>query len=444
MSQIPGKQIKDEAIDSQHYVDGSIDAEHLSTGAKAAVLEYKLLAAQVQVSDIATAAASTLTTDAMMKKIFDASASKKVGGSSSLEAVVTTAPNNVMNLRDSTTNDPIEDGSQRQVYARLTGAVTALTAAVYTWAGTTTVSPDADPNGELAVGEFIKLDADGQYFEVSAIGAGPAFAITILNPGSLVIPSGAGGSSKYDFTMSFYVDIAGTETAHTMASEVVDAKFRESFDLDSMPFASLAGGQYGEFLEVLPADSYVDIGSGNPNTTSGGSRVGTDSSALGSAGGLLAAAPDTIQGALEAVVARIDDFTDIGSGNPNTTAGASFIGTDASAIGGDAGSTDTVQGVLEAYQSAIDTIQTAISGTAHKQESVTTQVITGTDTALTDTLDFAPVSASSVKLYLNGVLQKQGATFDYTISGSTITWLQSTGTAVPLDTSDELLAVYNV
>lgn len=77
-----------------------------------------------------------------------------------------------------------------------------------------------------------------------------------------------------------------------------------------------------------------------------------------------------------------------------------------------------------------------------QQEAVTTQTITGTDTALTDTLNATPVSNASVKLYLNGVLQKQGATFDYTISGVTITWLASSGTAVDMDTTDELLAVY--
>jgi hypothetical protein len=76
------------------------------------------------------------------------------------------------------------------------------------------------------------------------------------------------------------------------------------------------------------------------------------------------------------------------------------------------------------------------------QESVTTQVITGTDTAITDTLNATPISNASVVLYLNGVMQEQGATKDYTVSGVTITWLASTGTAVDMDTSDVLNAVY--
>ena len=76
------------------------------------------------------------------------------------------------------------------------------------------------------------------------------------------------------------------------------------------------------------------------------------------------------------------------------------------------------------------------------QEIVATQVITGSDTAITDQLDNAPISATSVSLFLNGVHQKQGATFDYTISGQIITWLASSGTAVDMDTDDVLMAVY--
>jgi len=77
-----------------------------------------------------------------------------------------------------------------------------------------------------------------------------------------------------------------------------------------------------------------------------------------------------------------------------------------------------------------------------QQEAVTTQVISGSDTALTDVLNNTPISDASVALYLNGLQQQQGATFDYTLSGTTITWLASTGTAVDMDATDVLIAVY--
>jgi hypothetical protein len=77
-----------------------------------------------------------------------------------------------------------------------------------------------------------------------------------------------------------------------------------------------------------------------------------------------------------------------------------------------------------------------------RQEVVTTQAITGTDTEVTDTLDNTPISNASVRLFLNGILQRQGAGNDYTLSGVTITWLASSGTAVDMEADDQLDAVY--
>ena len=73
-----------------------------------------------------------------------------------------------------------------------------------------------------------------------------------------------------------------------------------------------------------------------------------------------------------------------------------------------------------------------------RQESVTTEVVNNADVALADTLNFLPKNDASVSLFLNGVHQEQGAGADYTISGQTITWLASSGTAVRMDTNDTL------
>lgn len=83
-----------------------------------------------------------------------------------------------------------------------------------------------------------------------------------------------------------------------------------------------------------------------------------------------------------------------------------------------------------------------VSGLTPRQESVTTETITGTDTALADTLDNTPTSNAAVVLFLNGVYQEQGAGKDYSISGTTITWLAATGTAVDMATTDVLDAHY--
>lgn len=83
-----------------------------------------------------------------------------------------------------------------------------------------------------------------------------------------------------------------------------------------------------------------------------------------------------------------------------------------------------------------------MSTNLERQETLTSQTITGTDTALTDTLDDTPKSNASVLLTLNGEWMEQGAGKAYTVSGSTITWLASSGTAPDMTTSDRIVVYY--
>lgn len=80
------------------------------------------------------------------------------------------------------------------------------------------------------------------------------------------------------------------------------------------------------------------------------------------------------------------------------------------------------------------------------QEPQATENISGTDTTLAAAFSKEPISDASVRAWLNGVLQEQGATKDYTVdhtaSPPSIKWLQSTGTAVPMDTNDVLIIAY--
>lgn len=79
---------------------------------------------------------------------------------------------------------------------------------------------------------------------------------------------------------------------------------------------------------------------------------------------------------------------------------------------------------------------------AHVGDVITKPVA---DTVLTWGPAYAPVSAASFKLYLNGQLQRQGAGFDYTITGATlqtITWLTTSGTAMNMDASDIITFEY--
>lgn len=64
----------------------------------------------------------------------------------------------------------------------------------WTWDGTSVVL--ATVTTQVAVGDFIRLDADGQFFRIASITAG--VSVMIENLLDLTIPSGAGGSSFVD------------------------------------------------------------------------------------------------------------------------------------------------------------------------------------------------------------------------------------------------------
>ena len=76
------------------------------------------------------------------------------------------------------------------------------------------------------------------------------------------------------------------------------------------------------------------------------------------------------------------------------------------------------------------------------QEALTAETITGADVVLTDTLDNTPKTNASLLRFLNGIMRRQGAGNDYSVSGTAITWLASTGTAPDMDAGDSLDAYY--
>lgn len=358
----------------------------MSAGAATDVLNAKRFIFGDQANTFTTSAASSDTSNALTKKIFDATLTKKIAGSTSLSAVMTGAPTNKVTIRENTTNDPIETTLHEEVFGRLTGTPTAL-AQTYTWDGTTTVL--AGNTSEVVVGDWIKLDADGQYFEISVVT--PSTSVTILNPGGLTIPTGATASSKLMLVLTYlYEDSSNVEQPYTFAAPVVvDLLFGESLTLYEAPHNALQTGV--AFQEIIPGshlhdDRYVQ----KSVLTAKGSLVGASAAAtpvdvpVGSAGQVLTV-------------------------NAGAAAGVSW---------------------------------TTPSSATWQQEQVTTQNITNTDTALTDLLNNTPVGASSVVLHLNGVMQSQGSGKDYTIASKTITWLASTGTAVDMVSTDELIATY--
>lgn len=111
----------------------------------------------------------------------------------------------------------------------------------------------------------------------------------------------------------------------------------------------------------------------------------------------------------------------------NTTSGEAFICLDASVDAAD-------------WKS----LTAGAGGSTPVTDFITTQAVTGTDTALTATLSQDPELASVVCVF-NGLTKDRGATRTYTLGGTgnkTITWLASTGDAEDMDTNDQLQFIY--
>lgn len=83
----------------------------------------------------------------------------------------------------------IDDGTGT---AETTEEIAVALAVNYTWNGTTTVT--MSDTSDVAAGDWIRLDSDGQFFEVQSVV--PNTSVTIANPGALTIPTGTGASSK--------------------------------------------------------------------------------------------------------------------------------------------------------------------------------------------------------------------------------------------------------
>lgn len=126
---------------------------------------------------------------------------------------------------------------------------------VYTWNGTTTVlSPDTS---EVSIGDWIRLDSDGQFFEITGIT--PDVDVTISNPGALSIPSGATQSS-------IATDFLTEGLAGPPADSAVGGEERLSFDhypVKSVDPLVVASSTRGTLLSGV--DYWINPASGQIN-----------------------------------------------------------------------------------------------------------------------------------------------------------------------------------
>jgi hypothetical protein len=182
----------------------------------------------------------------------------------------------------------------------------------------------------------------------------------------------------------------------------------------------------------LEADGSANLRIAAAAAGAGLSGGGASALAVGAGSGITVNANDVAvnpAGLIQGGAAEIDgDLLDIDYAQTNYTPATTGVATDINH--------------LAAHLEGIDDALGAAGGTP-RQEALTTEAITGTDTAMADQLTNTPVSDASVRLWYFGVLLQQGVTKDYTVSGKVITWLASTGSVPDQTTSEELVAAYD-
>ncbi len=287
-----GKFIEDNTIQAVKLTDNAIEARHMSTTAKVAVKQSKILLWADQINSFTTSSSQS---DTVTDEVFSVAGTKKTGGGSSALGLVTTTPYNKGGLQDSDTKDHIKDTNGNQVYARLTATDTSKTGtATFTKNSTTVTGSGTLFTTELAPGDYIKLDSNGTVGKVQSITDDTTLTLASNYEGE----SGTGAFSAVVLTLSYYVFSSGSEVAHSMSGETIDFQVIEAFDLDNVP-ASAPLSNIGFAEAVTAAHNHDDryytetelSDTGIVNV--GAALIGVDSAAIAGANSV------EVQGALE-------------------------------------------------------------------------------------------------------------------------------------------------
>ncbi len=153
----------------------------------------------------------------------------------------------------------IDDGTGSAETSSAVGSLATALVATYTWAGSVTII--TGDTSESAIGDFIRLDVDGQWFEITGIV--PSTSVTISNPGSLTIPTGATQSSLDTGTDKVTKGLAGPPPDTAVGGEVT-LFFDNKPTKDSLP-VTLHSSTRG--LLVLNTDYTLNPASGQLDFT---------------------------------------------------------------------------------------------------------------------------------------------------------------------------------
>ncbi|MBU1235126.1 MAG: hypothetical protein KKD01_20045 [Proteobacteria bacterium] len=277
---ITAAKLAEDAVVASKIADLAVIGSHLNDSAKQAVLEYKFFAYPVAGAGFVVTPGAT--SDNATDFIFSRSTSQRTGGYASGVGIITTPPNNKVFLREVNSNDTVQTSNNEEIYGRSTSVVTALTGlSTWTQGSATILGSGTIYTSQLAVGDWIKLDSNGQAYKIANIASDSELTLESIYTGT----TGSGGSSQEELIISYYIDVNGTETAHAMPGITIDIMFSEVFNLLTAPFNAplvMVG-----FAEILSSEHHHDTRyrtqnelASTANGSSGASLIGVDSTTL--------------------------------------------------------------------------------------------------------------------------------------------------------------------
>jgi len=282
---VDGAKIADDAVDSEHLAAGGIDGEHLSTDAKQETLQSKFVSGFVQTT-IAGAGGTedTVTTEVEAASVDDTERNTPTGlgilstGTTPNDTAGTATQNYKVQIKTTSTGEPVDDGAGGEVYGVLSENAGAWTLTYYKGDGTAHTLATASI--DILFANVFDLDS----LPANAFLLGPTF-------GDI-----AGVGAAHNHTLAEVTDVTVTAAELNQALDGISANVTDT-NLNTLTGAGDAGA-----LHNHDGQYFTESELGNQTDALAGAKlIGIDASAIGPNAG----AVDTVYGVLDALEAAI-------------------------------------------------------------------------------------------------------------------------------------------